>query len=120
MVQWVSGRVGISNWAAARWVHAAHALEYLPGIAARFERGTLCLDKVVELARFASAETEEDLIRWAQRVSVACIRRKGDIANRASLEEVKETDTTRYLRPGGSTTASASGSRARGPPIRER
>ncbi len=98
MGQWVSGRVGISNWAANRWVHAAHALEYLPGIAAAFERGTLSLDKVVELARFASAETEDDLIQWAKRVSVACIRRKADVANRPSLEDVKEADETRYLK----------------------
>jgi Domain of unknown function (DUF222) len=98
MGQWVSGRVGISNWAAARWVHAAHALECLPGIAAAFERGTLSLDKVVELARFATAETEDDLMRWARRVSVACIRRKADLANRPSVEDVTETDRSRYLR----------------------
>ena len=84
MAQWVSGRVGISNWAAARWVHAAHALAYLPGIAAAFEQGTLSVDKVVELARVATPETEEDPMRWAQRVSIACIRRKADIANRPS------------------------------------
>lgn len=64
MVQWLSGRVGISNWAAARWVHAAHALEYLPGTAAAFERGTLSLDKVVELARFATRrDRREEAVR---------------------------------------------------------
>ena len=59
MAQWLSGRLGISNWAARRWVTAAHALEHLPRLSYALERGALCLDKVVELARFATPETEK-------------------------------------------------------------
>ena len=80
-----------------RWVDAAHALEWLPGISAAFEAGTLSLDKVVELARFATPETEEKLIKWAGQVSPASIRRKADMANRSPLEDVTEADKTRYL-----------------------
>jgi hypothetical protein len=98
MAQWLSGRLGISNWAARRWVTAAHALEHLPRLSDALERGALCLDKVIELARFASPETEKELIGWARRVSVGAIRHKGDRANRAALEEVRAAERARFVR----------------------
>jgi len=55
------------------------------------------MDKVVELARFAIAETEARLIRWAKGVSVACIRRKGDLAIRQSMEDAQDADRSRFL-----------------------
>jgi hypothetical protein len=58
----LSGRVGISNWKARRWVGAAYALEHLPRLSASPESGALSLDKVVELTRFATPATEKDLI----------------------------------------------------------
>ncbi len=36
--------------------------------------GTLSLDKVVELTRFATGATEKELIAWARRVTPAAIR----------------------------------------------
>ena len=98
MAQWLSGRFGISNWAARRWVDAAHALERLPHLSEALESGVLCLDKILELARFATPETEEKLIAWARRVSGAAIRRKADLANRASLESERDAETFRFLR----------------------
>jgi hypothetical protein len=98
MAQWLSGRLGISNWAARRWVTAAHALEHLPLLSDALDTGVLCLDKVVELARFATAETEKRLIGWARRVSAAAIRRKGDLANRAAIEEIRAAEQSRFLR----------------------
>ncbi len=98
MAQWLSGRLGISYWAARRWVAAAHALEQLPVISAALESGTLCLDKVVELTRFATAETEEKLIAWAARVSAAAIRRRADRAHRHAVEEAREDESARFLR----------------------
>jgi hypothetical protein len=74
---WLAAHLGISNWAARRWIHAAHALPQLPGIADAFEAGRLALDKVVELCRFATPETEAKLLAWALRVSPAAIRRRG-------------------------------------------
>jgi hypothetical protein len=98
VAQWLSGRLGISTWAAQRWVTAAHALERLPLISDALEAGTLGLDKVVELARFATPDTERKLIPWATRVSAAAIRRRAERAARTSLDEVRDAERSRYLR----------------------
>ncbi len=70
---WLSMRYGISSWKAHRWIAAAHALRGLPRLADALARGELGIDKVVELARFAAAGTEADLIRWARDVSCAAV-----------------------------------------------
>jgi hypothetical protein len=98
MAQWLSGRLGISNWDAQRWVNAAHALEHLPMVSQALESGVLCLDKVVELSRFATPETEKKLISWARRVSAAAIRRKGDLASRVAIEDIRDAERSRFLR----------------------
>jgi hypothetical protein len=97
LAQWLSARLGISNWAARRWINAAHALPHLPRLAAALEVGVLSLDKVVELCRFATPATEQRLITWARRVTVTGIRRKADLACRQSDQEVVDADRTRYL-----------------------
>jgi hypothetical protein len=98
LAQWLSGRLGISNWAARRWINAAQVLPTLPLVSAALEAGTLSLDKVVELCRVATPETERRLISWARRVTVAGIRRRADLATRGSVEDVVESDRSRYLR----------------------
>jgi Domain of unknown function (DUF222)/HNH endonuclease len=90
LAHWLCIRYGISEWKARRWIAAAHALEALPRLSSAFETGELGIDKVVELARFATEETEEDLVVWASRVSGSWIRRKADLAERQSIEETKE------------------------------
>ena len=97
MAHWISIRYGISGWKARRWIAAAHALERLPILSAAFSSGELGMEKVVELARFAIAETEARLIRWAKGVSVACIRRKGDLAIRQSMDDAQDADRSRFL-----------------------
>ena len=77
---WLCMRYGISSWKAHRWIAAAHALEQLPRLAGALAGGDLGIDKVVELCRFASPETEGHLIRWAKGVSCATVRRRADIA----------------------------------------
>ena len=94
---WLSMRYGISGWKAHRWIAAAHALEGLPRLSEALATGALGIDKVVELARFATLEREADLIRWAREVSCAAVRRRGDAAVRASVEEVVEVERTRSL-----------------------
>lgn len=98
LAQWLSGRFGISNWAARRWVAAAHALEHLPRISHALATAVLSLDKVLELARFATPETEKGLIPWARRASPAAIRRKADLADRPSLEDARADEQERFLR----------------------
>ena len=97
MAHWVCMRYGISYWKAERWIAASHALERLPRISEAFASGELSIDKLVELTRFATPETEGRLILWAQEVSSGCIRRKGDLAARSSIEETQEVDRNRSL-----------------------
>ena len=96
MAHWVCMRYGVSYWKALRWIKAAHALERLPLISKAFASGELGIDKVVELTRFATAETEEHLIVWAQGVSCGRIREKGDLLHR-SLQEAQEAEQARSL-----------------------
>ena len=97
LAQWLSARLGISNWAARRWITAAHALPHLPRLAAALDAGVLSLDKIVELCRFATPATERRLITWARRVTVSGVRRRADLESRSSLDDVVEGDRTRYL-----------------------
>ena len=97
MAQWVSGRLGISPWMAARWVKAAFALEKLPGTAEALASGVLSIDKVVELTRFATPDDEAGLVRWAKGVHPATIRRRADRANAPSLQDQRDAHNARYL-----------------------
>ena len=45
------------------------------------------MDKVVELTRFATPESEGDLLPWAVRVTTHTIRSKGNELARQSPEE---------------------------------
>ena len=93
----LSARVGISHWAAGRLINAAHSLHFLPRVDEAFSAGRLSIEKVVELTRFATPETEERLIKWAERVLPATIRRRADVAARKALEDATEPDRTRWL-----------------------
>jgi hypothetical protein len=97
LAHWLSMRYGISQWKARRWIAASQVLDGLPRLADAFARGLLGIDKVVELCRFATSETEVDLFRWAEQVSCASVRHRGDIASRASTEEVVEAERSRTL-----------------------
>lgn len=97
MAHWLSMRYGISEWKARRWIASAHALDGLPHTSEAFARGELGIDKVVELTRFATAETETRLIEWAKGVSGGCIRRKADLAVSQSIRDVQDVEKSRFL-----------------------
>jgi hypothetical protein len=59
--------------------------------------GTLSIDKVLELCRYATPETEHRLISWAKRVTPATIRRAADVATAPDREETIESDKSRHL-----------------------
>jgi hypothetical protein len=98
MAHWLAMRQGISQWKARRWIAAAHALEHLSDLARAFSAGELGIDKVVELARFASFESEAGLIRWAMFVSCAAVRRRADLEVRRAIDDVREAERGRFLR----------------------
>ena len=97
LAHWLCMRYDLSEWKARRWIAAAHALQRLPAIAEALVSGEIGVDKVVELTRFATPETEGRLVRWAQNVSGAAIRRRADLAARQEIEEVREAERWRSL-----------------------
>ncbi|MDP9235306.1 MAG: HNH endonuclease, partial [Actinomycetota bacterium] len=97
MGQWLAGHVGVTVSEGLRWTTAAHALEHLPVIAAAFETGVLSLDKVLQLARFATPDTEKDLLKWAKRASVNAIWHRADLANRPPDKVTRAAYRERYL-----------------------
>jgi hypothetical protein len=97
MAHWLWMRYGVSDWKARRWIASAHALESLPRIAEAFASGELGVDKVVELTRFATPETEAGLVGWAQAVSSGRIRNRGDLEARRSLRDVQDVERDRRL-----------------------
>ncbi len=98
LAHWLSIRYGISWWKADRLIHASHALHRLPSTAQALEEGILGIDKVVELCRFATPETEDELIAWAGESTCATVRRRADLEVRAARDETAELERTRSLR----------------------
>ncbi|HYI46538.1 MAG TPA: DUF222 domain-containing protein [Actinomycetota bacterium] len=94
---WLATELGISSWTARRWIIAAHALPSLPRLAAAFGAGSLSLDKVLDLCRFATPTTERKLITWARRVSPACVRETANVAVATSKQDAVDRDKERYL-----------------------
>jgi hypothetical protein len=72
-------------------------------------RGQLGIDKVVELARFATMETESDLVAWVRGVSVGSVRRKADVTVRQVIEDARDAQASRSSRGGISTMEGGSG-----------
>ena len=92
---WLGMRYGISQWKARRWIAASHALEVLPRLSDALDTGDLGIDKVVELARFATPENESRLIPWARAVSCGTVRHRGDLETKPSIDDVRETEHAR-------------------------
>src|SRR3712207_5557007 len=93
----ISLRYGVSMWKAARWLGAARALALLPDVERDLVTGSLGVDKVLELCRFATPSDEATLVAWATRVSARAIRERGELAARRSREETVEVERARYL-----------------------
>lgn len=95
--QFVSATFHVSNWKAHRWVEAAHALEHLPVTCAALELGSLSLDKVVEVARFATPADESRWVTWAQKATTGAVRARADKEVKRSQDEAEKLEQTRYL-----------------------
>lgn len=82
---------------AHRWIRASHALEELPQLSEGLAGGVVSLDKVVELARFATPKTEADLLAWSKRVSYAAVRRRADLEQSSSTRLERDAEQARFL-----------------------
>jgi len=69
-VSWLHFDLGIAPKTARAWVRAAQALPGLPAIAAAFRAGSVSLDELLILCRFATLDNETDLLALTREVSV--------------------------------------------------
>jgi hypothetical protein len=97
MAHWLWMRYGVSDWKARRWIGASHALETLPSTAEAFTAGRLGIDKVVEVCRYVTPESEDGVLPWAEQVSAGAIRRKADLAGERATREAGQADDARRL-----------------------
>ena len=94
---WIATELQISQWHARRRINAAHTLSLLPTIDAAFMEGRLSFDKVLELCRFATADDEDKLAKWAASVTTATVRQRADVETRRRVEEALEIERSRYV-----------------------
>lgn len=90
--EWLAPTLGVTRWKARRMIAAAHALDRLPSIEEALAHGSLSLDKVVELTRFATPETEKDLVTWARRATPTGVRRRADRECSVAGEDVTQAE----------------------------
>ena len=69
-VSWVSFDLGISSKTARAWLRAAEALTALPAIEHAFRSGTVSLDELLILTRYATPENETQLLGLAAEIGV--------------------------------------------------
>ena len=97
MGQWLAAHLGISVSEGLRRTKAAHAMERLPMLSLALEDGLLSFEKVIQLARYLEPDTEAQEILWAQKARLDAIKRKADVANRPTLNDVQALEVSRYL-----------------------
>ena len=97
MGQWLAAHLGISVTEGLRRTKAAHALERLPLLSEALEKGILSFEKVLQLARYLDPDSEDEEIRWALKARLDEVKRKADVANRPTLDDVQLDEVSRYL-----------------------
>lgn len=97
MSAWVSQNLQTSRFRAKRLVDAALALERLPRTSEALRSGRVSLDKVVELTRYVTPETERAEITWARRVSVRAVKARADEMSNPDRQETNDNRNGRYL-----------------------
>jgi hypothetical protein len=91
MVQWLNWKCGIAGSTARQHVFVARSLEQLPLVSAAFARGELTYCKVRALVRFATPDTESELVDLAR---VATGKQLAQIA-RAHRRATRDPDRAR-------------------------
>lgn len=91
--EWLTLKLGLTRKAAREWTQVARALDDLPLIADAYERGQICWDSVRYLVRFATRETEADVLAWAREVASDQVRlaaRRHDTSRKVGHAEYAE------------------------------
>ena len=63
---WLRGRYGLTKAVALEWARVARALRSLPAISNASASGALSFEQLRPLTKFATADTDSDLARWAR------------------------------------------------------
>src|SRR4051794_16533032 len=96
---WLSWQTGIGLGAAREQVRVARALRGLPATSGAFGAGRLSYSKVRALTRFATAETESDLVMTAEHATGSQIERLAAAVRRARRAcDVKARRKAAYVR----------------------
>lgn len=95
--EWVCARYGYSRYKARRCVAAAHVIDSLPLISQALCDGQLNLDRVIELTRMATPETEAKLIPWARRVTAWWIGQQANLNDAKASRRAKRAHSSRCL-----------------------
>jgi hypothetical protein len=98
LAHYVAFAMGIGTRRAKRITDCAYAIESLPRISDALVAGTLSIDKVIELTRFATPDTEGKLINWAKRVAPSTIAARADAELAQRQEQQQEQRNSNYLR----------------------
>jgi hypothetical protein len=98
LAHYVAFALGIGSRRATRITDCAYAIESLPRISAALVAGVLSIDKVMELTRFATPETEAKLINWAKRVAPSTIAARADAELAQQQEQQQQQASSNYLR----------------------
>jgi Domain of unknown function (DUF222) len=93
--EWVAQRLDISWFRARQLVACARSLEKLPLTSEALRSGTLGLDKVIHLVRYATPEKEARQIAWARRKDFRDVKQRAEEKTSVSKEEIEMAETNR-------------------------
>jgi hypothetical protein len=72
--EWLSLKLGLSSQVGREWATVAQKLDALPRLSEAYERGEICWDSVRHLVKFATPETEHELVDWAKHAPADTMR----------------------------------------------
>ncbi len=96
--EWLQLRTGMDPRTAREHVRCARALAHLPRMSASMARGELSFSKIRALTRFATAESEGDLLEYARMNTAAEVERLGRSWNELSRGDEADVERRRYRR----------------------
>lgn len=97
-VHFIALELGITLFKARRMLACSYLIDELPTIERYLVDGVLSLDKVIELVRLATPETERKLADWARSVAISTIRLRADEERRIDDPTMRDARRWRELR----------------------
>ncbi|HLF99091.1 MAG TPA: DUF222 domain-containing protein [Acidimicrobiia bacterium] len=95
--EWVAARFAMSPYAAREQARVAQALRSLPSIAGAHADGRLSFDQVRALTRYATPETDTDLAREAEGLSLRTLEFRARRTRKTSKAAARDLEDSRWL-----------------------